>query len=128
MDFRVVVWAKEFLLGRSQEVRLHGQLSEEVRVNSGVPLGSVLGTLLFLACVNDILINIESNIRLYAYDCIIYRKIMDISAIDELQTDLHKLEEWAVENEIKKNPGKSKRVSFTKGRLKERIRHYLGIN
>ena len=74
---RVVVWLKEFLLGRSQRVRVDGQLSEEVRVTSGVPRGSVLGLLLFLAYVNDIWRNIESNMRLFADDCIIYRKIID---------------------------------------------------
>ena len=82
VDLRVVVWVKEFLLGRSQRVRVDGQLSEEVRVTSGVPQGSVLGPLLFLAYVNDIWRNIESNIRLFADDCIIYRKIMDSSDID----------------------------------------------
>ena len=34
---RVVVWIKEFLLGRMQRVRVGGQLSAEVRVTSGVP-------------------------------------------------------------------------------------------
>jgi len=36
----VVVWVKEFLLGRSQRVRIDGQLSEEARVTSGVGQGS----------------------------------------------------------------------------------------
>jgi hypothetical protein len=71
---RVVVWVKEFLLGRSQRGRLDGKISEEVRVNSGVPQGSVLGPLLFLGYVNDIWRNSESNILLLADDCIIYRK------------------------------------------------------
>jgi hypothetical protein len=49
VDARVVVWIREFLLGRTQRVRVEGQLSEEVRVTSGVLQGSVLGPLLFLA-------------------------------------------------------------------------------
>jgi hypothetical protein len=58
-----------------QRVRVGGKLSDEVRVTPGVPQGSVLGPLLFLAYVNDIWRNIKSCIRLFADDCIIYRKI-----------------------------------------------------
>jgi retron-type reverse transcriptase len=120
VDLRVVVWVKEFLLERSQRVRVDGQLSEEV--TSGVPQGSVLSPLLFLAYVNDIWRNTESNIRLFADDCVIYRKINDCSDIDKLQKYLNKLGEWALENEVKINPGKSKAICFTKARVKERIR------
>jgi hypothetical protein len=126
VDWMVVMWIKEFLLGRSQRVRVDGQLSEEVRVTSGVPQGSVLGPLLFLAYINDIWRNIESNIRLFADDCIIYRKITDSRDIEKLQKDLNSLGEWAVENEMKINPDKSKAVSFTKVRVKERLRYYFG--
>ena len=44
-------------------------MSDEVRVTSGVPQGSILGPLLFLAYVNDIGKNIDSNIRLFADGC-----------------------------------------------------------
>jgi hypothetical protein len=81
---------------------------------------------MFHAYVNDTWRNIESNVRLFADDCIIYRKINDSSDIDKLQKDLNELEEWALENEMKINPGKSKAVSFTKARVKERIRYYIG--
>ena len=77
VDSRVDVWIREFLLGRMYRVRVEGPLSEEVRVTSGVTQGSALGPLLFLACVNDIWKNIESTIRLFADDCVIYRKIIN---------------------------------------------------
>jgi len=121
-----IVRVKEFLLERSQRVRLDGQLSEEVRVISGVPQGSILGPVLFLACVNDIWRNTKSNIRLFAEYCIIYRKVMDSSDIAKLQTDLNRLRQWALEIELQINPGKSNAVSFTKPKVKERIRNYFG--
>jgi hypothetical protein len=51
-----------------------GQISVEVRVMSGVLQGSVLGPLLFLAYVNYIWRNMESTIRLFADECVIYKK------------------------------------------------------
>ena len=54
VDLRVVVWIVEFLLGCSQRVRVDGQLSEEVRLTSRVPQGSVLCPLPFVSYVDDI--------------------------------------------------------------------------
>jgi len=110
---------KEFLLDRTQRVRVGGKLSAEVRVMSGVPQGSVLGPLLFLAYVNDIWRNIESPIGLFADDCVIYRKIINNADMEKLQKDLKRLGEWAVENSMKINPSKSKPIRFTRARVKD---------
>jgi hypothetical protein len=57
--------------------RVGGQLSEEVRVTSGVPQGSVQAPLLFLEYINDIWRTTESTIRLFTDDCRIYTKIIN---------------------------------------------------
>ena len=52
---------------------------------------SVLGPLLFLAYVNDISRNIESTIRIFVDDCVIYRKITNKEDREKLQKDLDRL-------------------------------------
>ena len=83
------------------KVRVGGQLNKEVEVTSGMPQQSILGPLLFLVYVNDIWRNTDSSIRLFADDCIIYRKITRKNEIEKLQKDLDILVEWAVENGMK---------------------------
>jgi hypothetical protein len=89
VDLRVVIWVREFLVGRT--VRIGGQLSKEVKVTSGVPHGSVLGPVMFLAYVKDIWRNVDWSIILFADDCIIYRKITNKNDIEKLQKDLDSL-------------------------------------
>jgi len=125
VDSKVVVWIREFLLGRTQRVRVGGQLSAEVTVKSGVSQGSVLGPLLFLAYVNDIWRNMESTISLFADDCVIYRKIINNEDVNKLQKELNRLGEWAVENAMKINPSKSKAVRFTRARVKDPLNYSL---
>ena len=94
---------------------MDGKLSEEVRVTSGVPQGSMLGPLLFLAYANDLWRNMESTITLFADDCVIYRKIIKSKDTDKLQKDLDRLREWATENEMRINPIKRKFYSRNLG-------------
>ena len=70
-----------------------GQLSEKVRGTSGVPQESVLGTIIFLAYVYNFWRNSESNLRQFAGDCIVYKKITDSSDIGKLETDRNRLGE-----------------------------------
>ena len=101
------------------------RVSAEVWVTSGVPQGSVLGPLLFLVYVNDIWRNMESTVRLFADDCVIYIKIINNTDIEKLQKNLDRLGEWAVENAMKINPRKSKAIHFTRAWVKDPLNYSL---
>jgi hypothetical protein len=49
---------------------------------SAVPQGSVLGPLLFHVYGNDVWRNLELTVGIFAEDCIMYRKIMSDSEIE----------------------------------------------
>jgi len=48
----------------------------------------------------------ESTIRLFPDDCVIYRKIINKEDMKLLQKDLDILGEWTVKNAMKINPSK----------------------
>jgi hypothetical protein len=47
------------------------------------------------------ILDFDQNIRLFAEDCIMYRKITNKHDIEKLQNDLGTLGKWAVENGMK---------------------------
>ena len=70
-------WIKNWLSDRTQTVVLEGERSYTARVRSGVPQGSVLGPCLFLYYINDIPENVQSKVRLFADDTIMYLAFKD---------------------------------------------------
>ena len=56
-------------------VSINGSHAALANVTSGVPQGSVIGPVLFLLYINAITNQIQSNIRLFADDSIVYREI-----------------------------------------------------
>ena len=105
VDARVAIWVREFLVGRSQRVRVGGKLSKEVKVTSLVSQRSVLSPLLFQVCVSDIWRNTGSSIRLFTDDCLLHRRITNKNDIEKSNMYRGILGEWKVENGIKINPG-----------------------
>ena len=96
-------WIDAFLCFRQQRVVVNGVKSDWAPVVSGVPQGTVLGDLLFSLHINHIMSDIESEIRLFADDCVCYREIKDIEDTLKLQKDTDHLGIWAWKWGIPKN-------------------------
>ena len=92
---KTLKWIDSFLCNRQQPVVVKGAKSDSVPVLSGVSQGTVLGPLLFSLYINDISTDIDSEIKLFADDCVCYREIKDTEDTLKLQKDIDQLGCWA---------------------------------
>ena len=83
-----------FLTSRQQRVVIEGQASDWLSVTSGVPQGSILRPLLFLAYVNDLPYSVTCNSDLFADNTVLHRHLENRSDCDLLQEDLTSASEW----------------------------------
>ena len=119
-------WIDNFLTKRSQRVVVVGQSSEWAPVTSGVPQGTVLGPLLFLAFINDLPAGLTSKARLFADDCLIYRSISSITDAEDLQADLNSLHQWSSKWQMKFNVDKCHTMRITLRRNIIDTKYHLG--
>lgn len=105
---KLLRWLESFLTQRTQSVVCEGKSSRPSPVTSGVPQGTVLGPLLFLLYINDLPDNLQSPVKLFADDALLYGVIANDTDCDHLQDDLQKLEQWQNQWQMKFNPSKCK--------------------
>ena len=111
-----VKWVESFLGGRTQQVMLNGTLSKPAPVLSGVPQGTVLGPLLFLIYINDLPLYVSpgTEVRLFADDSAVYRKIKSPEDHEILQRDIASLEAWESVWSMNFHPEKCQLLRVTK--------------
>ena len=122
---KLLNWIQEFLTFRKQRVVLEGTASSWVQVRSGVPQGSVLGPLLFIAAVQSMPMDVNSPVLVYADDTKVFRPIRDSGDKDLLQFDLDTLAVWSEKWQLPFNCTKCK-VMHLGAINKEHDYHMLG--
>ena len=109
-------WIRAFLSNRQQRVVLDGCFSTCAPVLSGVPQGTVLGPTLFLIFINDLPSCVNSSVRLFADDCVLYRRIRSVQDSITLQQDLNALNRWEENWLMEFNPDKCFVLNITRKR------------
>ena len=139
-------WAQTYLTGRTQQVKLLGNLSKSGPVIAGVPQGGVISPTLFNIHVNDIEDCIPRDLAVatckYADDCTQY-ELVSADSTSHMQDVVKHLERWAELNKMEINAKKTKDmwISFKKscpeperisieGKTLERVKEFklLGVN
>ena len=103
-------WMTSYLNTRVQSVKISGSTSSQKIVTHGVPQGSVLGPLLFLAYVNDLKVHNPdfAKILLYADDTTILVRHSDLDRlVDLVNTELQFLSQWFISNRLSVNLDKT---------------------
>ena len=131
MEFEIGVsgialdWFESFLRGRNQRVLIENSLSDILKVNVGVPQGSVLGPVLFNIYIRSLFILIEQcgfSTSGYADDNNAHRSFtlhFQHKIITEKLPDLmKKISQWMNRYFLKINPDKTENILFVPSNMK----------
>jgi hypothetical protein len=101
-------WFSNYLTNRRQRVVISNSKSSWGTLSAGVPQGSILGPLLFLIFINDIVLDLQSSVNLFADDTSLYIVIENpLVAAQQLQTDIQTITTWADNWLVTFNPSKT---------------------
>ena len=102
------------MANRSQQAYIHGKLSAVTLVDTGVPQGLNLGSLLFLICVNDLFLNTTAELIMYADDMtLIIPGKSRADVVNIAKEQLVRIFSWLTNNKLIVNTAKTKYMIFS---------------
>ena len=121
----IIMWIHDFLTNRQQKVVIKGQQSFALPVTSGVPQGSVLGPILFLAYVNDLPKAVSCSTSLFADDTLIFQTVNTTQNKIEFQRNIDALQAWTLKWWMSFNIDKCSIMVFNPTALSPLADYYL---
>ena len=115
----VMILIRNYLRDRKQRVLLNGKSSQWASISAGVPQGSVLGPLFFLVYINDLVENVDSDVKMFTDDTSLFSVVRDEATTpQQLNRDLERVRLWAWRWKMEFNPTKTEEVIFSAKRIK----------
>ena len=123
-------WFASYLTERTQKTFVDGVLSDSSTIKCGIPLGSILGLLLFIIYVNDLPIcDLYSKVRMYnADDTNLTVAHFDEYTLEQLMKhDLHEIHSWPITNKRSLNVIKTKYMIVASQYRIKHLKHQCNI-
>ena len=111
VDSNSLLWFKSYLRNKTRRTAVTESISNQRRVTTGVPQGSILGPLLFLAYINDMPANClqHAQASLFADDTVLYCTAPSLGELEEkLNDDLSRIRLWLNRYKLTLKVSKSK--------------------
>ena len=125
----LVTWKENFLSERKQRVTVNGVFSKWYDVTSGVPQGSALSPVLFVAYINTLPDEIESSeIFLFSDNNKPFRSIYSDSDALLLQGDIDKMYSWSTNSLLRFHPDKCYYSINIRNKSKQHCHHNYKMN
>ena len=102
-DASTVDWFSSYLDNRTQRVKIKNTLSEQNKIKTGVPQGSILGPLSFLLQINDLPLYLSKAelLVLFADDTTVAATIKEPKTIEtQLNKEVKVASNWCVKNDM----------------------------
>ena len=121
-------WFDSYLIDRHQKCLVNGELSGALAVTCGVPLGSLIGPLIFLIYINDLPNYLTKSIpRMYTDDTSISIAASGSSELETLvNSELSNLHDWLRANRLRLKIAKTELIGSLQ-RLANTVTHSLKI-
>ncbi len=109
-----VMWFQSYLSNRAQRTKVNGVMSQEMRIEYGVPQDSILSVLLFIIFINDLPLNLgRCRTHIYADDTAISVSGTTMQELEhQLNDRLQKASDWMMRNHPTLNCRKMKVMCF----------------
>ncbi|XDV25401.1 hypothetical protein PO909_029322 [Leuciscus waleckii] len=117
-------WIKDFLRGRTIEVRIGSESSSTYTIENGTPQGSVCSPILFNIMINDVFdgVNQRINRALYADDGALWVRGRNIDNLQQrMQTAISQVGKWSFDWGFHLSVEKTQFICFSKKRVKPTI-------